>query len=257
MLLGYALVAFFCAYQAVFYVVAARFGAWSPAEVNYSDMLSTAFPWATVLLIGFLAGGIGGGDQPDVLDLVPRAARRGRFVAIVLPAFIWGFGHAAYPNQPFYIRGVEVGVAGIVMGLVLVRYGVLPLLVWHFTVDALYTALVMLRSHDAYYVISGGIASGILLVPLIASAVGAVRRGGFTSEAGALNADLGSAPGAPSEADRRGARRARPPRLPRALAACAAVPWFSRPSGWFHRAPPSRHATRSASAEPRRFPGLS
>src|SRR5207248_10197685 len=53
-LLGYALAAFFFAYQAVFYVVAARFGAWAPADVPYSDMLSTAFPWATVLFIGFL-----------------------------------------------------------------------------------------------------------------------------------------------------------------------------------------------------------
>ena len=37
--------------------------------------------------------------------------------------------------------------------------------------DALYTALVMLRSHDPYYVISGGIASGILLVPLLVSVI--------------------------------------------------------------------------------------
>jgi Type II CAAX prenyl endopeptidase Rce1-like len=222
-LLGYALVAFFCAYQAVFYVVAARFGAWAPAEVNYSDMLSTAFPWATVLLIGFLpAVSEEGISRMFSISFLQRLGA-GRFVAIVLPAFIWGFGHSAYPNQPFYIRGIEVGCAGVVMGLVLVRFGVLPLLVWHFTVDALYTALVMLRSHDAYYVISGGIASGILLVPLIASAVAAARRGGFAPEAGALNADLGSAPALPPKPIV--AAPAPPVRRlsPRALAGCAAA----------------------------------
>ncbi len=193
-LLGYALVAFFFAYQAVFYVVAARFGAWSPADIPYSDMLSTALPWATVLLVGFFPAvseeGISRMFSISFLD----GLGAGRFLAVVLPAFIWGFGHAAYPNQPFYIRGVEVGVAGVVIGLVMLRYGVLPLLVWHFTVDALYTALVMLRSHNGYYVVSGAVAAGILLVPLAASVVLAWKSGGFAPEAGVTNGDLGSAP---------------------------------------------------------------
>ncbi|MEP7131840.1 MAG: lysostaphin resistance A-like protein [Acidobacteriota bacterium] len=193
-LLGYALVAFFFAYQAVFYVVAARLGAWSPADVPYSDMLSTAFPWATVLLVGFFPAvseeGISRMFSISFLD----GLGAGRFLAVVVPAFIWGFGHAAYPNQPFYIRGVEVGVAGVVIGLVMLRYGVLPLLVWHFTVDALYTALVMLRSHNGYYVVSGAVAAGILLVPLAASILLAWKHGGFAPESGVTNADLGSAP---------------------------------------------------------------
>src|SRR6476661_4896561 len=122
----------------------------------------------------------------------------GRVIAVVLPALIWGFGHSAYPNQPFYIRGVEVGMAGILMGILLIRYGALPLLVWHFTVDATYTALLLLRSGNAYYVLSGAIAAGILLLPLTAAVVLYFRKGGFAPENGLTNGDIGFVPTPPA-----------------------------------------------------------
>lgn len=192
--LGYALVAFFLAYQAVFYVVAARFGAWAPADVPYSDMLNTAFPSATVLLIGFLpAVSEEGISRMFSISLLDRLGA-GRFLAVVVPAFLWGFGHSSYPNQPFYIRGLEVGFAGVLIGFVMLRFGVVPLLVWHFTVDALYTALVLLRSGNTYYVVSGAVAAGILLLPLVVSLVLYARRGGFLPAAGLSNGDAGFVP---------------------------------------------------------------
>jgi hypothetical protein len=191
-LLGYALAAFFFAYQAVFYVVAARFGAWAPADVPYSDMLNTALPWATVLFIGFLpAVSEEGISRMFSISLLDRLGAW-RWVAVVVPAFIWGFGHSTYPNQPFFIRGLEVGTAGVLIGFLMLRFGVVPLLVWHFTVDAIYTALVLLRSGNAYYVVSGAIAAGILLLPLAISLVLYVRRGGFLPAGGLSNADAGT-----------------------------------------------------------------
>jgi len=190
-LLGYALTAFFFAYQVVFYVVAARLGAWAPSEVKYDNMLSTAFPWVTVLFIGFLPAVLEEGSSRLFSISFLDKLGAGKFVAVVLPAFIWGFNHAAYPNQPFYIRGVEVGIAGCAMGVILLRFGALPLLVWHFTVDAIYTALILLRSGNTYYVASGAISSLILLLPLAASALLALRRGGFEPEAGLTNGDEG------------------------------------------------------------------
>ncbi|HEY6066915.1 MAG TPA: lysostaphin resistance A-like protein [Thermoanaerobaculia bacterium] len=223
--LGYALTAFFFAYQAVFYVVAARFGAWAPAETPYSDLLNTALPWATVLLIGFLPAvseeGISRMFSISFLDSLGA----GRFLAVVIPAFIWGFGHAGYPNQPFYIRGVEVGLAGVLIGFLMLRYGVLPLLVWHFTVDATYTAFLLLRSANLYYVISGAIASGILLLPLAVALVSYRKRGGFATEEGLTNGDEGFVPAPPSAAlSREEAPAVRPlPRRNLAVAAAAAV----------------------------------
>src|SRR5262249_50919633 len=150
--------------------------------IPYSDMLNTAVPWATVLLIGFLPAVTEEGiSRMFSISFLGRLGA-GRFLAVVVPALIWGFGHAAYPNQPFYIRGVEVGLAGVLIGAAMLRFGIWPLLVWHFSVDAIYTALLLLRSGNAYYVVSGAISAGILLVPLAVSLLLYARRGGFTPE---------------------------------------------------------------------------
>ncbi len=248
--LGYALTAFFFAYQAVFYVVAARFGAWAPADIPYSDMLNTAFPWAVVLLIGFLPAvseeGISRMFSISFLDRIGA----GRVIAVLIPAVIWGFGHAAYPNQPFYIRGVEVGIAGILMGILMLRYGVLPLLVWHFTVDATYTSLLLLRSGNAYYVVSGAIAAGILLLPLAVSAAFYWKRGGFLPETGLTNADEGFVPTPPVAAL---APEEAPPvrRLPRGRIAASGVAALVLAGSFFFPAKPPQSLSEDATGRDR------
>jgi len=193
-LLGLALTPIFIAFQTAFYMIATRFGAWAPAEVPFDDILNTRFPWILVLFVGFM---------PAVSEeFLSRAfsipffekIMRSRVAAIVVAAFIWGFGHSAYPNQPFYIRGLEVGLAGIIIGFLLYRYGLLPLLVWHYTVDAAYTALLLFRSGNAYFITSAAVGVGILLVPLAASLVLYFVRGGFEPAGALTNEAEGSAP---------------------------------------------------------------
>ena len=188
--LGYTLFAAFLAYQVVFYIVAARFGAWAPADIPYDDILNTAIPWASVLFIGFFPAM--SEEYMSRAFSIPFFEKflKSRFAAIVVAGFIWGFGHAAYPNQPFYIRGLEVGIAGVVIGLLMFRYGLLPLLVWHYTVDALYTSLLLFRSGNAYYITSAAIASFVFLVPPALSLILYFRNGGFESDAELSNSSL-------------------------------------------------------------------
>jgi membrane protease YdiL (CAAX protease family) len=179
---GYTLVAFFLGYQVAFYLIADKFGAWAPAEVPYDDMLNTAFPWIAVLFAGFF---------PALSEeFMSRAfsipffekVLRSRVAAIIAAGFIWGFGHATYPNQPFYIRGVEVGCAGVLIGFLMMRFGIVPLLIWHYTVDALYTAMLLLRSGNNYYVVSGGLASLVFAIPMLVSIALYVRNKGFVPD---------------------------------------------------------------------------
>ncbi len=178
-LVGLTLTCFFFAYENVFYLIANALGAWSPREVAYSDLLSTAFPWVYVLFFGFLPAI--SEEFISRMFSIPFFERifKSTSAAIVVAAFIWGFGHAAYPNQPFWIRGLEVGIAGMIFGLVLLRFGILAVVVCHFSVDALYTAFVLIRSPDLYYKISGSLSAGIFLVLLLAAAVAYFRKGGF------------------------------------------------------------------------------
>ena len=182
LILGYTLVAFFLGYQVAFYLIAEKFGAWAPAEVPYDELLNSALPWVAVLFAGFFPA-----LSEEFLSRafsIPFFERvlRSRVAAIVLAGFIWGFGHATYPNQPFFIRGVEVGLAGVLMGTLLYRFGLLPMLVWHYTIDALYTALLLLRSGNSYYVVSGALSSLVFIIPLLASIALYVRNKGFVPD---------------------------------------------------------------------------
>jgi membrane protease YdiL (CAAX protease family) len=199
--LGISLCAAFFAYQIVFYLVANRLGAWAPAEVPYDDLLNTRFPWLFAMLIGF---------QASVFEeflfrmfAIPflRKLVRSTAVALVIAGFIWGFGHAGYPNQPFYIRGVEVGIGGVALGIIMLRWGILPTLVWHYSIDAMYSAMLLLRSHNLYFQFSGAFSAGILALPALVALVAYWRRGGFEPESGLLNTDLSNTLEATEERD--------------------------------------------------------
>lgn len=190
LVLGYTLVAAFIAYQVVFYIVAGKFGAWAPADVPYDDMLNTALPWAAVLFAGFFPA-----FSEEFMSRafsIPFFQRfvHSRFAAYVIAGFIWGFGHATYPNQPFYIRGLEVGLAGVILGFLMDRFGLLALLVWHYTIDAVYTALLLMQSGNTYYVVSGSFAAFVFAVPLILSVALLVRNRGFVDDEELTNATL-------------------------------------------------------------------
>ncbi len=186
-ILGLAMTPAFLAYQVLFYITAEQFGAWGPADIPYSEMVNTYIPWIMVLLIGFM---------PAVSEeFISRAFSipflhkylKFRWVAVVIAGLIWGFAHANYPQQPFYIRGIEVGIAGIVVGYIFLRFGILAPLVWHYTIDALYTSLILFRSSNSYFVVSAALSAGLMLLPLAVALVLYLRQRRFADPTPLLN----------------------------------------------------------------------
>jgi hypothetical protein len=168
------------AFQTIFYLVAKRYGAWAPADISYSEILNTAFPWILILIGGFL---------PAVFEeftfrffSIPFLEKifKSKLLAILIPAVIWGFAHANYPNQPFWIRGFEVSIFGILIGFIFIKFGILTVLIWHYTVDAIYSSIILFQTGETYHIISSSVAVGIMLIPLLYNIIMYIKNRGFS-----------------------------------------------------------------------------
>jgi Type II CAAX prenyl endopeptidase Rce1-like len=185
--IGLALAAAHIGFVAAFYVVGRRFGFWVPEEVKYTNTVSTAVPWISPLAIAIYAAT----NEEFLFRLfaIPYLLRltRSRWVAVIVPAFLWGFLHSAYVVEPGYARGLEVGLIGIVAGWVFLRWGIVATLVWHYTVDALLIGLFLLRSESLYFRFSGAVVAFFVVIPLGVAAVTFAARRRFAPTDAVLN----------------------------------------------------------------------
>lgn len=186
-LIGYGMAGMHIGLVVLFYVLARRLGAWAPLDVNYNNAISTALPWIYPLATSVFAAT--SEEFAFRLLAIPLLLRllKSRWLAVIIPAFMWGFLHSAYPQQPAWIRGVEVGLIGIVAGWVFLRFGILATLVWHYTVDAVLIGMFLLRSENISYRLAGALVGDAVLLPLIISIVFYVESRGFLRDEGLLN----------------------------------------------------------------------
>jgi membrane protease YdiL (CAAX protease family) len=184
---GLSLAAVHIGYVVAFYIVASHYGAWAPQEVNYQDSVNTAFPWISGAAIGLLAST--NEEFTFRLFAIPFFARltKSRWIAVIVPAFMWSFLHSNYPQEPPYIRGIEIGLFGIVAGLVMLRWGILATLIWHYTVDASLVGLFLLRSNSLYFKVSGVVVAAAAVAPLAFAGVAYLVRGRFEADEDLLN----------------------------------------------------------------------
>ena len=184
---GLAMAALHIGYIVAFYLIGGKLGAWAPQDTNYSEAFNTAIPW-----IGGVAIGVTAATSEEFLFrlfAIPFLGKltRSRLLAIVLPAFFWGFLHSNYPQEPGYVRGIEVGLIGIVAGLVMMRWGIIATLIWHYTVDASLVGMLLIRSDNLYYKISGIVVGLAAVAPLAWSGISYLLRGRFEAVDDLLN----------------------------------------------------------------------
>ncbi|MGH9791576.1 MAG: CPBP family intramembrane glutamic endopeptidase [Candidatus Acidiferrales bacterium] len=179
--IGLAMAAAHIGFVVAFYLLGKNVGFWAPQEIQYTEAVSTALPWIYPLAISLFAAT----SEEFLFRLfaIPLLLRvtKSKWIAVIVPALVWGFLHSAYPQQPGWVRGVEVGVIGVVAGWVMLRWGILATLVWHYTVDALLIGLFLLRSESFYFQFSGWFVVALTLFPLAFATVAYVARGKFAA----------------------------------------------------------------------------
>lgn len=152
----------------LFYVIGREvFGFYNPLDLPYSNLLSTSVPWVQPLLTGlepalkeesiYRLFAI-----PAVLLLTKR-----KWVAILLPAVLWGFLHSGYYVDPIYTRGLELTLVGIFLGIVFLKFGVWATIVSHYTYNATISSSLLLASDNLYFQIASAVVIGIFGIPLL------------------------------------------------------------------------------------------
>ena len=169
---GYTVGLAFLGYLTVFYVVGTRhLGVWLPPDSPHSQLLSMYIPWLVPLLIAVQAA-----VMEEVIfrlfgiSFLKRYLKL-TFLALLIPAAIWAFGHSTYPVFPVYVRGIELTIAGLIFGWIFIRYGLLAMLVAHYAIDAILLAMPFLRSAGGAYLDYGLAALVCAALPLAVPAV--------------------------------------------------------------------------------------
>ena len=174
-------------YVVLFYLAATRlFGGWTPMSPNYTYAYATPLPFWGALESGLLPAMweelmfrlllISG-----VLWLTRTFTKLPdpvcRFLALLIPGALWGFGHVSYIRDPIYLRGIELTLAAILLeGFFFLRFDLTTTIVAHFMYNAGLTAIPLLRSDEPYFVASGLVVVATMFIPVIPGLAREIRR---------------------------------------------------------------------------------
>jgi membrane protease YdiL (CAAX protease family) len=159
-------------YVALFYVIAVRFfNGWTPLDPPGGYAMATPFPFLGPLAIGIIPA-----TTEELLfrligiTAVLLAVKR-RWLALLIPGALWAFAHTGYVTDPIILRGVELTIEAVILGLFFLRFGVFVTIMSHFVYNAGLSALPLLRSSDPYFVFSGLIVIAAMFAPILPGAI--------------------------------------------------------------------------------------
>ncbi len=160
-------------YQAAFYYFGKNFGVWSPTDSAIDQVFNGYVSWVTILLVGVLPA-----LSEELLFRVFgisffKKLFKKTWPGVIITTVIWASLHAAYPQEPFFIRIVELIPVGLFFSYLFLRFGLLASMTAHFTLNSVLTLQLLLKDQ---YVANQITASLLVALPLILYAVSLMRR---------------------------------------------------------------------------------
>ncbi|MFH1459713.1 MAG: type II CAAX endopeptidase family protein [Candidatus Omnitrophota bacterium] len=167
LIVGYSSAFIFLGYITLFYLWGRKFfNIWMPPEAEYSNMLGASFPILAPLIIALTASV----SEEFIFRLfaIPflKKCLKLTWLGVLLPAMVWAFAHSNYPVFPAYVRGIELTIAGIVFGMIFLKYGLGAVLISHFVIDAVLVVIPLLKSGNSYFYLSGIIVIVTMFIPV-------------------------------------------------------------------------------------------
>jgi membrane protease YdiL (CAAX protease family)/GNAT superfamily N-acetyltransferase len=164
-------------YVTLFYLIAVRFfNGWTPLDAPGGYAVATPFPFLGPLAIGIIPAT----TEELMFRLVGVTAillaLKKRWLALLIPGALWAFAHTGYLTDPIILRGVELTIEAVLLGLFFLRFGVFITIMSHFVYNAGLGALPLLRSSDPYLVLSGLIVIAAMFAPIIPGVIVWLRR---------------------------------------------------------------------------------
>lgn len=141
----------------LFYKIFLQFGAYVPLKIPGEHATYQAFE-----VIKYLCDALTTSMYEEILYRLFMISLfivvfRKVWIAIAASALLWGFMHFSYQFEPYYIRGLELTLVGLLYGGCMVRYGILSVITAHF----LYNGFVM-SEYEHFDVLYGMIVLAVL-----------------------------------------------------------------------------------------------
>lgn len=123
----------------IFFILERVFGTWSTTDASqsaYNMLYPVLFP-----LLAWVAGI--GEEAVYRLFGIPMLKKifRSTFIASLISAIIWAFGHSLYPIYPVYSRPIELTIIGLMFSFVFLRYGYITAMFTHVIFNSILMSL--------------------------------------------------------------------------------------------------------------------